>query len=379
MAEPRENGTAEASEEMYQLLHQAPVGLVEMRADGTVDLMNAMAIQLLLPHATGRSMDNLYDALGDGGEEVRTRCDGVQGRAGAGLLCQGVRVDGPAGTLGVTVTRTSRGTLLAAVENLTPLVAAERKAQAARKEADRANAAKSEFLAGMSHELRQPLNAILGFSDIMAAGVFGPLSDRYQGYLADITTSGKHLLSLINDILDIAKVEAGHIELEPEPVVLEDLLATCVRMLHERAEKRGVRLTVKDGAPGLVLMADMRRMKQVLINLLSNAIKFTPAGGTVTIRTSLRDDGGPRLAVADTGVGIAPEDLEAVMRPFEQSAAGRRQAEDSTGLGLPLAATLAELHGGRLTLDSTVGEGTTVTVDLPPSRVHGPGEGARIM
>ncbi|WP_404381922.1 sensor histidine kinase [Caenispirillum salinarum] len=379
MAEPRENGTAEASEEMYQLLHQAPVGLVEMRADGTVELMNAMAIQLLLPHAAGRPMDNLYDALGDGAAKVRSRCDGVHGPAGAGMLCQGVRVDGPAGTLGVTVTRTSRDTLLAAVEDLTPLVAAERKAQAARKEADRANAAKSEFLAGMSHELRQPLNAILGFSDIMAAGVFGSLSERYQGYLADITASGKHLLSLINDILDIAKVEAGHIELEPEPVVLEELLSTCVRMLYERAEKRGVRLTVKDGAPGLVLIADMRRMKQVLINLLSNAIKFTPAGGTVTVRTSLRDDGGPQITVSDTGVGIAPEDLDAVMRPFEQSTAGRQQAEDSTGLGLPLAATLAELHGGRLTLDSTVGEGTTVTFDLPPSRVHAPGQETQIV
>lgn len=349
------------------LLHQAPVGLVECLPDGTIALMNSTAVQLVMPFAEGRPPTSLFSVLGVQGKALQAAVEESAQRAG--LVLRGFRIhrDAPEGgcaVLGVTISRTSRGTLLAALEDLTALVLAERRAQAAQRAANAASAAKSEFLAGMSHELRQPLNAILGFSDIMKAGLFGPLPERYDGYVSDIAEAGRHLLALINDVLDLSKVEAGHVELDLEPVPVRDLTAACIRLMHERAEKGGVRLRAVQETE-LTLRADRRRAKQILINLVSNAIKFTPRGGSVTLAAEPAAPGMVRLTVTDTGCGIAPEDLEAVMRPFQQTAAGRRQTEDSTGLGLPLAAKLAEAHGGHLSLASRVGEGTTAILDLP--------------
>ena len=230
--------------------------------------------------------------------------------------------------------------------------------------AEEANRSKSEFLANMSHELRTPLNAINGFSEIMAGEMFGPLGhDRYKGYVGDILSSGQHLLSLINDILDMSKIEAGKMQLQPEPIEPVELIEQCVRIMRARAEEKSIQLKVE--ARDLpVIEADPRALKQVLLNLMSNAVKFTPDGGVVTVRGFDAADG-IVLQVADTGIGIAAEDLPRVGRPFEQIESQHSKKHAGSGLGLALSKSLVELHGGALRIDSVVGKGTTVSFSLP--------------
>jgi signal transduction histidine kinase len=239
----------------------------------------------------------------------------------------------------------------------------------AKDEAELASRSKTEFLANMSHELRTPLNAIIGFSDILIGQIFGPLSDaRYADYARDIRDSGLHLLTLINDVLDIAKVEFGKVELLEETVDIADVVESCLRLVRERALTAGVQLD-QTLAPTLpYLMGDARRLKQILLNLLSNSVKFTPAGGRVTVGAS-HDADGFRVTVEDTGIGIAAADLETALRPFGQIDSRLARKYQGTGLGLPLARSMAELHGGRLELRSAPGEGTTATLWLPPNRV----------
>lgn len=241
---------------------------------------------------------------------------------------------------------------------------------AARAEADRANAAKSTFLASMSHELRTPLNAVIGYSEVMESEVFGPLgTPRYKEYAHDIHTSGHHLLTLINDILDLSKAEAGHLEIRPDWVELGDLVDGSLRMVQGRAEAKGITL---DGATSHALVfADGGRLKQVILNLLTNAIKFTPHGGSVALLVEHAADGALTLSVRDSGVGIAAEDLERVFQPFEQASNHTdATAAESTGLGLSISRHLVELHGGSLNLSSVTGQGTTATLTLPADRVR---------
>jgi two-component system cell cycle sensor histidine kinase PleC len=234
--------------------------------------------------------------------------------------------------------------------------------------AEGANKAKSEFLANMSHELRTPLNAINGFSEIMMNEMFGPLGDqRYKGYSLDIHNSGQHLLALINDILDMSKIEAGKMNLKFEPLSLEDVTEDAVRLVRNRAEAAGLKLEVDFPALPEV-EADYRAVKQVLLNLLSNAIKFTPRAGRVTVRAEVRRD--PlgervRVSVTDTGIGIAPEDLARLAKPFEQVESQHAKTTQGTGLGLALTKSLVEMHDGALEMTSTPGEGTTVSFILP--------------
>ena len=234
--------------------------------------------------------------------------------------------------------------------------------------AEAANQAKSEFLANMSHELRTPLNAINGFSEIMAGEMFGPLGDpRYKGYAADILKSGQHLLSLINDILDMAKIEAGKMTLHYERVSLKEVVEDAARLMRGRVQEAGLKLVVD--APELPdVDADHRGLKQVILNLVSNAVKFTPEGGDIVIAVSQLDDDRMRVAVTDTGIGIAPEDLERLARPFEQVEGQHSKTTQGTGLGLALTKSLVELHGGRLTIESEPGQGTTVSFELPMRR-----------
>ncbi|MBI2261230.1 MAG: PAS domain-containing protein [Caulobacterales bacterium] len=234
--------------------------------------------------------------------------------------------------------------------------------------AEAANQAKSEFLANMSHELRTPLNAINGFSEIMAGEMFGPLGDpRYKGYAADILRSGQHLLSLINDILDMAKIEAGKLTLHYEPVSLKEVVDDAARLMRGRVEESGLKLRVD--APELpTIEADHRGLKQVVLNLLSNAVKFTPEGGDITVTLSREDGDRVRVAVTDTGIGIAAEDLTRLARPFEQVEGQHSKTTQGTGLGLALTKSLIELHGGTLTLESEPGRGTTASFDLPIRR-----------
>ncbi|HYC69324.1 sensor histidine kinase [Brevundimonas sp.] len=243
-----------------------------------------------------------------------------------------------------------------------------RKYEVAMTRAEAANQAKSEFLANMSHELRTPLNAINGFSEIMAGEMFGALGDpRYKGYAADILRSGQHLLSLINDILDMAKIEAGKLTLHYEEVSLKEIVEDAARLIRGRVEEAGLKLLVD--APDLpTIEADHRGLKQVVLNLLSNAVKFTPEGGDIVVALSREDDDRVRVAVTDTGIGIAAEDLGRLARPFEQVEGQHSKTNQGTGLGLALTKSLIELHGGSLTLESEPGRGTTVSFDLPMRR-----------
>ncbi|MFZ5670985.1 MAG: ATP-binding protein [Pseudomonadota bacterium] len=247
-----------------------------------------------------------------------------------------------------------------------------RKYEAEKVRAEAANKAKSEFLANMSHELRTPLNAVNGFSEIMIAEMYGPLGDaRYKEYATDIHNSGQHLLALINDILDMSKIEAGKMNLKFEPLNLEEVTEDAVRLVRNRAEAAGLELTVD--FPFLPeIEADYRAVKQVLLNLLSNAIKFTPRGGRVTVRAEVRHDAlgeRARVSVSDTGIGISKDDLSRLARPFEQVESQHSKTTQGTGLGLALTKSLVELHEGALEMESTPGEGTTVSFTLPIRRL----------
>ena len=247
-----------------------------------------------------------------------------------------------------------------------------RKYEVAMTRAEAANQAKSEFLANMSHELRTPLNAINGFSEIMAGEMFGPLGDpKYKGYAADILKSGQHLLSLINDVLDMAKIEAGKLTLHYETVSLKEVVDDAARLMRGKIQEAGLNLLVD--APDLPeIDADYRGLKQVVLNLISNAVKFTPEGGHIVVAISREDDERLRVAVTDTGIGIAAEDLTRLARPFEQVEGQHSKTTQGTGLGLALTKSLIELHGGTLSIESEPGRGTTVSFDLPIRRPEQP-------
>ncbi len=235
------------------------------------------------------------------------------------------------------------------------------KLREARDTAMRASRFKSEFLANISHELRTPLNAILGFSEVLIDQVFGPLSERYRTYAGHINTSGRRLLDLINDLLDLSRIEAGRYELYREPVAVAAALDSCLRLVDAEARRKSIVLTLDPGPPGVLVDADPRAFEQIVLNLLSNAVKFTADGGhvRVTVTTTGAD---VTLVVADTGVGIRPEQLADVFEPFRQAHTALRSG--GTGLGLSICRNLVELHGGTITIDSAPGRGTTVTVRL---------------
>ena len=240
----------------------------------------------------------------------------------------------------------------------------------ARRRAESANLAKSRFLATMSHELRTPLNAILGFSEVMKSELFGPHNvEVYKEYSNDIHVSGQHLLMLINEILDLSRVEAGRYDLKEEPVSLPDVVGDCCRLLSMRAKNRS--LTISESLdPALPrIWADERAVRQVTLNLLTNAIKFTPQGGSVTIKVGWTRNGGQYLSIQDTGPGIPQEEIPIVLSSFGRGSLAHKNAEEGTGLGLPIVKGLVELHGGQFRLTSKLRQGTEAVVIFPPERV----------
>ena len=244
----------------------------------------------------------------------------------------------------------------------------EKEYRLAAEEAEIANRAKSEFLANMSHELRTPLNGILGFSEALADGYFGPMSPRQTEYVRDIHASGHHLLRLINEVLDMAKLDAGRMTLSEEVVDLARAIDDSVRLVRHRAQAAGIALTVEPPAAGMLLRADELRLKQIVLNLVSNAVKFTPAQGRVTVRAGWRRDGETFIEVADTGIGMRQADIAVALTPFAQVENFMTRKHEGTGLGLPIVSALVELHGGRLLIGSKPGAGTTVTVVFPRER-----------
>ena len=259
--------------------------------------------------------------------------------------------------------------IVSTVREVTDRVRNEEALRAAKDQAEAASRAKSEFLANMSHELRTPLNAIIGFSEVIKGEMFGGgVSPRYKDYARDIFESGHHLLNVINGVLDLAKVEAGTMQLTAATVDVETTLAACLRTVKQQAEKTGLALEMTVAPEVTGLLADEAKLRQIVINLLANAVKFTPKGGIVSLSAWIASGGEVAIAIKDTGIGMAPEDLPAALQPFGQIQNALSRNHQGTGLGLPLAKMLVELHGGRLTVDSTVGQGTVVTVYFPAER-----------
>jgi protein-histidine pros-kinase len=231
-----------------------------------------------------------------------------------------------------------------------------------------ASKAKSDFLTSMSHELRTPLNAIIGFSEMIRDAVMGPLNARYREYGSDINESGRHLQNIINDILDISKIEGGRLELREEIVSIGETVETCRRIVEAMAKAADVTLSINVSGSLPHLRADQVRFQQILLNLMSNAVKFTPAGGRMSVSASIEGDGAV-IAVEDTGIGMKEADIAIALEPFRQIDGPQSRRFVGTGLGLPLAKALVELHGGRLDIESVPGAGTTVRIRLPSARL----------
>ena len=277
----------------------------------------------------------------------------------------------PGETVGTQIRDGDGNTLgyIGVIRDVTSRVEAEEALRQALVKAEEANQAKSVFLATMSHELRTPLNSIIGFSETLMRQLFGPLgNDKYKEYAEDINSSGSHLLAVITDILDISKIEAGELDLTEEDVSWQDLVLSGIKMLREQAEDLDITLSCAFPHDSPLLRADPRHIKQIVINLVSNAIKFTPPGGNISLDVSLDGQQGFLLTVQDSGVGIEESNIPKVLEPFGQVGDIYSRNYEGTGLGLPLAKSLVEIHDGTLTLNSAPGKGTTVTVRFPPER-----------
>lgn len=276
------------------------------------------------------------------------------------------RIVPPGRTLQIRRRGMPNGAVISIYSDITEIKSAEGRLIEARSQAEAANRAKGDFLANMSHELRTPLNAIIGFSEVISNELFGPIAnEKYLEYIKDIHTSSLHLLSIINDVLDMSKIEAGKIELAKEVVQIQNVIGDIMRMVHERARCRDIALTADLPDESVEIWADERSMKQIFLNLLSNAIKFSKEGGQIYVRMVACKPDVAVLEIEDHGIGMNAEELERALQPFGQAKPVTTRNYGGTGLGLPITKGLVEAHGGTLTIDSRVGHGTLVRIVLP--------------
>ncbi|NKB22459.1 MAG: PAS domain S-box protein [Alphaproteobacteria bacterium] len=364
------------SDNRFRLLVQSMPDAVRISCDGVIVYVNDAAVKLfgaqyseeiIGRHSQDFVPENERDRLA-----ARRRMLVANGNVPMEEQ-QRLRLDGSivdVEILGIGITWHGKPAALNVIRDISSRVEGRQALVEAKESAEFANRTKSEFLANMSHEIRTPLNAIMGFSEVMEKELFGPVgTPRYREYAADIHASGQHLLSLINDILDFSKIEAGQMKFKRGRVNVARVVDASLALLKRRAETGEIKLAVRIGKDLPALRGDERRIRQVLFNLVSNASKFTPDGGKVSISASVNAQTGLRIRVNDTGIGMKQEDLETALTPFGQVMTANELDVTGTGLGLPLAKSLVEHHGGSLNLKSKLGEGTKVTLEFPPMRL----------
>ncbi len=370
----------ERESELRAILNSAADGIVTLDHDGSIRTMNPSAeaifarnamdvagskLSSLLNEESAKTVDAYLQSVGEGG---------VNGLYREGREVVANRTDGTAVPLFLTIgpmnVETDPG-FCAVIRDITQWKRSERELRRAKSEAEEASNQKSDFLARMSHELRTPLNAIIGFSEVMSEEKFGPIAnDRYKEYLTDIRTSGGHLLSLINDLLDLSKIEAGKLELNFGSVDLSPLIQQGVQLMQPQAARERVIIRVSSPEDLPPVAADERALRQILLNLLSNAIKFTPPGGQVILSTMLDAAGPLQIRIRDTGQGMSADELRQALEPFRQvNIAGAKTNIPGTGLGLPLTKALVEANRAELRIESALGAGTLVQIIFPPERV----------
>ncbi len=378
--------TGAVDEELRAILDTATDGIITLNRQGEILSFSAGAEALfgvplkevvgrpfreLLDERSRRVLDDYLDVLATGGEMAAIYNEGreVTARVAGGGTIPLFLTIGRLGRRG-DVDRPNKAAFCVVVRDITQWKKTESELRRAKERAERSSAQKSRFLAAISHELRTPLNAILGFSDVMRQQRFGEIgNEKYLGYANDIHESGEHLLSLINDLLDLSKIEAGKFELTFEAVDLASIATDCLNLMEEQASRGQVllRRSIPDGLPKVV--ADARSMKQIFLNLLSNAVKFTPPGGQVMLSLKLTGAGELVAAVSDTGPGMTEEERELALKPFQRLSGEGREERPGTGLGLPLTKALAEANKARFELASTPGKGTTARIIFPTPRV----------
>jgi PAS domain S-box-containing protein len=364
-------------EELETILDTATDGVVVIDGRGRIGNLNRSAEALFGIEANDVLGHPFTELLAEESHKAALDyLDGLAANGVASVLNDGREVIGkvPHGgliPLFMTMGRLGEtGKFCAVLRDITQWKNAEEELVAARRAAEQANQQKSDFLAKISHEIRTPLNAIIGFSEVMIEERFGAIgNERYRDYLRDIHVSGAHLMSLINDLLDLSKIEAGKLELAFEAVAVNEVIQECVALMQPQANRQRIiiRTSLSSGVPNVV--ADPRSLRQILLNLLSNAIKFTPSGGQVIVSTALEDDGQVVIRVRDTGIGMSEKDIETALKPFRQLATSRTGRGEGTGLGLPLTKALVEANRASFAIDSAVSQGTLVRITFPTTRV----------